>query len=279
MQMMSFSMEELLPIVAWLTEKYTSKESTSISYERARQFMEAVIYCIKQCDSNYELVSSNGVSAKELYQSGFERVTQKVKRTQCAYNEMITNFSAYGNENYNDTVTKAIPAFFRYYDARFAPQETIITLDYPTICPMAESSGINAIAKYVRYISYEQQFMGILPQEYVQDVLFRYQAGYRKQFYNICSVILRHILGHMMIGKSLGQVITEKDYEMLQAIILQHERKWIEETFSKLLKGLIEEKYSGDNLMKRYLQADLRDFVTEIQVAAQNDCIQKVVVL
>ena len=41
MQMMSFSMEELLPIVAWLTEKYTSKESTSISYERARQFMEA----------------------------------------------------------------------------------------------------------------------------------------------------------------------------------------------------------------------------------------------
>ena len=33
MKMMNFRMEELLPIVTWLSEKYTSKESTSISYE------------------------------------------------------------------------------------------------------------------------------------------------------------------------------------------------------------------------------------------------------
>ena len=32
-----YEMEELVPLVAELSEKYTSKESTSVSYETARQ--------------------------------------------------------------------------------------------------------------------------------------------------------------------------------------------------------------------------------------------------
>ena len=35
-QMMNYRLEELLPIVAELAERYTAKESTSISYDRAR---------------------------------------------------------------------------------------------------------------------------------------------------------------------------------------------------------------------------------------------------
>ena len=39
-----YDMEELMPIVARLTEEFTSGESTSVTYERARSLMEAVIY-------------------------------------------------------------------------------------------------------------------------------------------------------------------------------------------------------------------------------------------
>ena len=279
MKMMNFRMEELLPIVTWLSEKYTSKESTSISYERARQLMEAVLYCIHQCEDNNQLMSKGEMDAKKIYQAGYQRLIQKVQNTQIVYSEMIEKFNAYGNENYNDTVNKAIPGFFRYYDARFAPQETIITMDYPTICPITDCSGIDAIEKYVLYISYEQQFMSGLPHEYVQDVLFRYQASYKKQFYNICSIILRHILGHMMTGKRLGKVSAEEDYEILQAIILQHGSRWIEDAFSKILRRLIKEKYRGDSIMEKYLQADLQNFASEIRVAALNNCVQRVVVL
>lgn len=277
--MMNFSMEELLPVVAWLSEKYTSKESTSISYERARYLMEAAIYCINQCEDNNQLVSKSGITAKEIYMAGYKKLIQKVQHTQMVYSVMIENFNAYGNENYHDTVKKAIPGFFRYYDARFAPQETIITMDYPTIGPITNCSGIDAIAKYVEYISYEQKFLGVFSQEYVQEVLFRYQVSYKKQFYNICSIILRHILGHMMIGKRLGKEASEEDYELLQTNILQFESRRIVEIFASLLKRLIQEKYHGDNLMEDYLRADLQDFTTEICVAAQNKCIKKVVVL
>jgi hypothetical protein len=36
---MSYKMEELVPIVGELAEKYTTFESTSISYEKAEQLM------------------------------------------------------------------------------------------------------------------------------------------------------------------------------------------------------------------------------------------------
>ena len=43
---------ELVPIVGKLAEKYTGHEHTSISYEKAEQLMEAVLYCI--CETEKE---------------------------------------------------------------------------------------------------------------------------------------------------------------------------------------------------------------------------------
>ena len=279
MLIMNYEMEELLPIVAELADRYTGKESTSVSYERARALMEAVLYCINRCGGDNQLVAGERIPARLAYQRGYDNLIRRVKKTQDAYNKMIVDFCAYGNENYHDTVTKAIPGFFRYYDVRFAPQETIITMDYPTICPITDKSGIDAIEIYVEDIAYEQTFMNALPQEYVCDVLYRFQAGYRKQFYNICSIILRHILGHMAIGKSLGQAGTCEDYESLRDRIREKNREEIEQLFSDCLEQLIVEKYQGEQLLERYLRADLRDFTTEICVAAQNNKLERVVVL
>ena len=44
---MDYTMEELLPVVGKLTEKYTGFSSTSVTYETARQLMEAVLYCLR----------------------------------------------------------------------------------------------------------------------------------------------------------------------------------------------------------------------------------------
>lgn len=41
---MNYELEELVPIVARLAEGYTSKASTSITYDRAQQLMSAVLY-------------------------------------------------------------------------------------------------------------------------------------------------------------------------------------------------------------------------------------------
>ena len=38
---------QLLPVVAELTRRYTSGESSSVTYKTANQLMEAAVYCVK----------------------------------------------------------------------------------------------------------------------------------------------------------------------------------------------------------------------------------------
>ncbi|MFT4006898.1 MAG: DUF6179 domain-containing protein, partial [Lacrimispora sp.] len=53
---MNIEMEELIPVVAELADKYTGKESTSITYDKANQLMGAVLYCIQE----YEIQGAGG---------------------------------------------------------------------------------------------------------------------------------------------------------------------------------------------------------------------------
>ena len=59
---MKFEMEELVPLVAELAESYTSFDSTSITWEKAEQLMEAVLYCIHEL----EITKSNAETSPEL---------------------------------------------------------------------------------------------------------------------------------------------------------------------------------------------------------------------
>ena len=127
---MNYKMEELAQIVAGLAEKYTAKESTSITYERAEQFMGAVLYCIREVwqQKDNSIISREGMSALQAYETGFMLVEQKVKEALELYNEMIPDFNCYGSKCLYDTFVKGIPEFFRWYDIRFEPQNTILTL-------------------------------------------------------------------------------------------------------------------------------------------------------
>lgn len=49
-------MQEMLEIVAELSRKYASGDSTSITYETAEQLMGAVQYCINECESEDSMV-------------------------------------------------------------------------------------------------------------------------------------------------------------------------------------------------------------------------------
>lgn len=60
---MQYKTEELIPIVAKLAEKYTAKESTSITYEKAQQLMGAVVYCIRE----YEFTQQQSFAEKPSF--------------------------------------------------------------------------------------------------------------------------------------------------------------------------------------------------------------------
>lgn len=83
----------------------------------------------------------------------------KAKKLQSIYNKLIINFQDYGNECLKDTITKEIPEFLLRYDFKYAPQETMISLDYPILKDLGTMTGVNVVLEYVECICLEQQFL------------------------------------------------------------------------------------------------------------------------
>ena len=209
-----YPMEELIPVVGKLAEAFTAKESSSVTYERARQLMEAVIYCIahyesgqseSQLQESRELLSTCPVCtgrigemvqemppAEETYRLGYEAVIRKVKETQEKYNELMKFFDHYGNQNYRDTVEKALPGFFLYYDARYAPMDHIITMDYPVFGVDMQLEGIDRIRQYIDAIWEEQCYLMKFSRNDVISVLRSFHPRYEREYFNLREIITIH---------------------------------------------------------------------------------------
>lgn len=216
---MTYGMEELIPIVAELSGQYTGYESTSVTYEKAGQLMEAVIYCICEYERSegdegaaaYAGQSETGkgmlvipekISAKEAYRLGYQLVDAKVRAMKEMYHGLLTDFRTYGNIALKETVG-AVPEFLKWYDIRYAPQDTILTLDYPLLRDVTQRTagkrtpgeeadfrfsesrraggnlqtrytGIDAVYEYVKCICIEQRFLNRFPEAYVIQVLEKY---------------------------------------------------------------------------------------------------------
>lgn len=76
-----YSMEDLIPIVGKLAEEFTAKESSSVTYERARSLMEAVIYCMAHLKTGDNSITTGRLPAIDAYQLGYDAVIQKVRET------------------------------------------------------------------------------------------------------------------------------------------------------------------------------------------------------
>ena len=79
---MRFKIEELVPIVGKLAEHYTAGQSTSITYEKAEQLMEAVLYCIQEMEQVRpdSLISEKDLTAQSAYEIGLACVEEKTKK-------------------------------------------------------------------------------------------------------------------------------------------------------------------------------------------------------
>ena len=176
-----YTLEDLLPIVASLAKKFTSCESTSVTYERAQSFMEAVIYCIRHFYENENqdgniILCEKSVPAEMAYTHGYESVCAKVKKTLEKYNQMLECFDHYENVTYHDTVEKGIAAFFLHYD---------VSLE-----------GIDRLEQYIDLICEEQVFLQRFPREFVLEELRMFHPMYEKEIFNLKEIILTEQRGY-----------------------------------------------------------------------------------
>lgn len=271
---MEYTLEELLPIVQRITEKYTLNDNTSITYELANQLMEAILYCIDEYLSESEsenFLRTSKPDAQTAYETGHRLVYEKTVATKNLYADILNSFNSYGNHTYHDTVVTGMPAFFMHYDTKFAPQNHILTLDYPTIAPITGLCGVDAIWQYLTYIQLEQIFLHRFPTEHITGVLASHQPDYQISIINVCSHILQHSLLCMLIKKPLNtQTFTSSDFDKAAKVIGAVAPEELQTRLFNLLALFIQNVYENNNALLSYLKRDISDFsVRLVQFASQ----------
>ncbi len=205
--------EDILKIFQKLVFKYTSNESSSITYETANMLMGAIIYCIREyyTDDDKELYEDNFLrqgqddaglgnmiindktNVEQAYLEGYEKVIKKVYRTKQIYDEIIDDFEDYGCLHYRDTILKGMPEFFLRYDPKFCPQDHLLTLDYPVMHLPEELTGIDRIYVYLLNIKKEKKYLDRFPVIKVIEILEK-ESPENEELYlgNICELVLKN---------------------------------------------------------------------------------------
>ncbi len=265
---MNYEMEELLPIVGRLAERYTGIDSTSISYEKAEQFMGAVLYCIHEGEMEEEnaVAVVQGISARQAYENGKINVERKVKAALELYHKILPDFCAYENPYLSDTFLEGLPQFFQRYDMEFEPQDTILTLDYPILEDLSKYTGIDKIYDYVVCIGLEQDFLRIFPESYVRKVLRQYYTEKLDMVDNICEVLLMDVAKHIFAQKPLSeQNFQEPDWQKLQYHLKEMDSLEMENQLSEALKELAEKYCENPFGIVRYLKSGIHNVVVRLK--------------
>lgn len=278
---MDYKMEELLPIVSELAQKYTAYESTSITYEKAQMLMGAVLYSLDEYSHSYanNLVDKN-ISLKEQYHIGTNLILEKVESIRKIFNAVSFRFDDFGLKCLYDTVQKGIPQFLKWYDAKFCPQDTILTLDYPLLIDCNSLTGADAVYKYIQAIQIEQSFLSLFDRYYVISVLANYNSEYRDMLENICGIVLMNTVGHIAVNKPFHDAcFLHEEYLELSEIFKAKPISDIENIVKNFIEKMVRRFYKDNADMLEYLCCETNNIATRIYTANQYGELSKVFVL
>lgn len=276
----SYKPEELIPLVTKLAEKYTGFDHSSISYEKAQALMEAVMYSIQAYEhsAGSSMLSTVNVSAKDAYEAGRKIILDKAAELRRLYNQMIPDFQSYGSCYLRDTVTAGIPQFLRNYDPLYAPQETLLTLDYPLLKDIRSLTGIDAVLTYLQCICLEQEFLRGLDRLYVLEVL---QAACPDGILppeNLLSIVLPNVIGHILLDKPFDHIgFVQTEYNTLEELLGDITKDKMEKQMAELVNRLAEHLCCGNLSVQEYLCLDIRNMTVRFRNCLEHHSLEKLI--
>lgn len=278
---MDYNEQELMEIVVTIAKEYTGYESTSVSYENAKRLMEGIIYSLNEYNVNSKSgLSDINISLKEQYYAGQQLIIDKTVRANKIYNDISQYFDGYDVLCLSDTFQKGMPEFFKWYDARFFPQDTILTLDYPILLNLEKINGVDAIYKYLKAIEIEQNFLKKPGRNYVTDILKKANWDYKNMIENICEIVMLNLLGHVIIEKPIQELeFSQSDYDKIIKEFAEKDEKNSKEIIKVALNMVIKLVYDNDEKMLNYFENDMENMTVRIRNAVETGCLEKIFVL
>ena len=241
-----YQLEELIELVAKLSNQYVSAESSSVTYETAQRLMDAVIYTIR---SQNQIIDDTAVmsklpTARKAYEAGNMLLKEKVIHTMKRYNDMVGDFDDYHNHCLKDTVIKGMPEFFKWYDLKYNPQNTLLTLDYPILKDLSQLEGIWRIEAYLDCIELEQLFLNKFDKALVIEILSTYDASYRLMIDNLCEIVYEDVICHLLAEKPIQERISRQE-----KILIMNQENVSKEKLNHLSETFIRTYYKNEQLI------------------------------
>lgn len=250
-------MEALMEIMTEITNKYTSKESSSVTYERANLLMEGILYCMELGIKGEGEEISNPLSReREVYELGRHIVMEKTKKARAIYDNLIINFDDYGCINYKDTVLKGLPAFFLNYDPIFEPQNHILTLDYPSLHSFSKEEGVNLLLEYVTGISLEKYFLSYFNRNTIIHLLENVSKEYSALFLdNIAGLVLQNAIGCLIGGKPFDSLLLDHEVcDKISDYLMEDSMEEVEDKVKLAIHEIMKE-INGERVEEYFMKA------------------------
>lgn len=275
-----YQAEDLIPIVAKLAAGYTGSDHSSITYETAQSLMEAALYCIHEFESSEaDALLTGPVPAEEAYRLGSRLVLEKVRYLHRLYDRLTDDFDHYGSQCLEDTILKGIPQFLLRYDAKYAPQETLLTLDYPILKNLDSLCGADAVLEYVTCVSFEQQFLKKFDASYVIRTLRACNSSYESFMDNICTPVLQNVMGRMILRKPFqSEGFSDQDHRHMEEILREQPDSQLAQALSNMLRFLTEQYFNRDMLLFDYLSCAIPHMAARIRAGLEIGSLKKVFV-
>lgn len=236
--------------------------------------MEAVIYCIREVEliEYTPIIPAEVMTVQQAYEAGLHCIEKKVKNSLNLYNQILSRFKSYENICLHDTFMKAIPEFFKWYNIQLAPQNTILTLDYPVLKDISVYTGIDKIYEFLLCVSLEQKFLNLFSEDYIISLLMKNNPCYEDMIENICEIVLLYITGHILADKPFLELdFTERDYIHIREIFLKSELKNINHQVKDTIKLFLKKYYENENELLEYFVNSVYDILLRIKAAADNE--------
>ncbi len=276
---MTYSMEELYPVWMKLAARYTGADSTSLPWEKAQTLMGAVLYCLQESGTEPSALAragGGGLSLAGRYETGRRLVREKAQRLRDLYHELLSDFEDYGVPCLRETITEGLPAFFLHYDMEFAPQNTLLLMDYPLLCGPVEGSGVDAVWEYTKGIFMEQQFLGGFDKGYLSAVLRAYSRGFGRPAENICGIVIPCLAGHVILKTPVQEGFSAEDRVRLAGYLSGYDRESLSMLLEAILDGFCEERCAAEEELRRYLRKGAAAIAVRIYQCAENHCLERV---
>ena len=189
------------------------------------------------------------------------------KRDNCAEFFLVTD-RTYSEQEERDA--KRISE--KYLPAEFSARVKIVKR-----VPDAQMVG-DKIFEFIKAIGLEQKFLKLFPAGYVINILSKYNRNWQESMDNICEIVFIHVIGHIILGKSLTVIeLEEDDYSYMQKIFKQATLEDIKKQLTTALEIFIKNYYENDRELLNYLSGAISGIVVRLKNAADNKVLGNII--